>query len=156
MEVPDRVRHSRLLFDSFRQVTGQVLWNRLWTLVDDDAAIDTILDEAPCVIASHGTQDDPILNYGNQMALELWETDRKTFTSMPSRLTAEEPERAERERLLREVSTRGFITDYSGVRISATGRRFRIHRATVWTVIDGQGHHHGQAVVFSGWERLGD
>ena len=58
---------------------------------------------------------------------------------MPSRLTAEAPDRAERARLLAEVTARGFIDDYSGVRISHTGPRFQIQRATVWNLTDDQG-----------------
>jgi len=29
--------------------------------------------EAPFVLISHGTEDDPILNYGNRVALWLWQ-----------------------------------------------------------------------------------
>jgi len=52
------------------------------------------------------------------------------LTRTPSRLTAEAPNREERARLLAAVTARGFIDDYSGVRISKSGRRFRIARAT--------------------------
>lgn len=59
---------------------------------------------------------------------------------MPSRLTAEAPNRAERARLLAEVTARGFIEDYSGRRISHTGQRFLIERATVWNLTDAEGN----------------
>ena len=38
---------------------------------------------SPFVIASHGLEDDPILNYGNQAALNLWEMDWDQFTQTP-------------------------------------------------------------------------
>ena len=41
------------------------------------------------------------------------------------------------------VSAHGYIDDYSGVRISASGRRFVIRDAVVWNVVDAQGRHHG-------------
>lgn len=73
---------------------------------------------------------------------------------MPSRLTAESPERAERERLLGRVAARGCIDDYAGVRVSRSGRRFRIRGATVWTLVDDDGRRLGQAATFSDWAPL--
>ena len=67
---------------------------------------------------------------------------------MPSRLTAEAPDRIERARLLAEVAARGSIDDYSGVRISRTGQRFRIEQATVWNLTDETGQRCGQAATF--------
>ncbi len=91
--------------------------------------------EAPFVVVSHGLEADPILNYGNRTALALWEMSWEELTRTPSRLTAEAPNREERARLLAAVTAHGFIDDYSGVRISKTGRRFRIARATVWNLL---------------------
>ena len=48
----------------------------------------------------------------------------------------------------------GFVDDYSGVRISATGRRFFIEKATVWNVRDERGEFAGQAAMFRHWEYL--
>jgi hypothetical protein len=109
---------------------------------------------APFVVVSHGTGADPVLNYGNAAALTLWEMSRDEFTRTPSRLTAEAPDRGERARLLETVARRGFIDDYSGIRISKTGRRFRISRATVWNLIGADGKHCGQAAMFTEWEFL--
>ena len=110
---------------------------------------------APFVLVSHGTETDPILNYGNATALALWEKSWAELTRTPSRLTAEAPNREERARLLAAVTARGFIDDYSGVRISKTGRRFRIAQATVWNLIDEHGNFAGQAAMFSRWELIG-
>jgi hypothetical protein len=109
---------------------------------------------APFVIVSHGTEADPILNYGNRAALALWEMSWDEFTRTPSRLTAEAPNRAERARLLTTVTQSGFIDDYSGIRISKTGRRFKISRATVWNLMSESGQPCGQAAMFAHWEFL--
>jgi hypothetical protein len=109
---------------------------------------------APSVVVSHGTEADPVLNYGNAAALALWEMSWKELTRTPSRLTAEAPDREERARLLGAVTERGFIDDYSGVRISKTGRRFKISRATVWNLISEGGQPCGQAAMFAHWEFL--
>lgn len=109
---------------------------------------------APFVIVSHGTEADPVLNFGNAAALALWEMSWTEFTRTPSRLTAEAPDREKRARLLAAVAERGFIDDYSGVRISKSGRRFRIARATVWNLLTEAGRPCGQAAMFREWELL--
>ena len=109
---------------------------------------------APFVLVSHGTEADPILNYGNAAALALWEMSWAELTRTPSRLTAEAPNREKRARLLAAVTERGFIDDYSGIRISKTGRRFMISRATVWNLISETGRPCGQAALFSHWKFL--
>jgi len=117
-----------------------------------DAEFAEKIFHAPFVLVSHGTETDPILNFGNQTALNLWEMSWAELTSTPSRLTAEAPNREERARLLAAVTSRGFIDDYSGIRISKTGRRFRIARATVWNLLDDHQTYCGQAAMFSHWE----
>jgi hypothetical protein len=109
---------------------------------------------APFVLVSHGTETDPVLNYGNATALKLWEMSWDELTRTPSRLTAEAPNREERARLLAAVTANGFIDDYSGIRISKSGRRFRIAQATVWNLRDERGVYCGQAAMFSHWEFL--
>jgi hypothetical protein len=109
---------------------------------------------APFVLVSHGIEADPVLNYGNAAALALWEMSWAELTRTPSRLTAEAPNREERARLLDAVTRLGFIDDYSGGRISKTGRRFRIAQATVWNLISPEGRPCGQAAMFSRWEFL--
>lgn len=109
---------------------------------------------ASFVLVSHGTQPDPVLNYGNQTALNLWQMSWEEFTRTPSRLTAEAPNREERARLLAEVTAHGFIDDYSGVRVSKNGHRFRIAQATVWNLLGKSGIYAGQAAMFSRWELL--
>lgn len=106
---------------------------------------------APFVVVSHRDSDDPILNYGNRQALDLWEMTWRELTATPSRLTAEPVNRDERARMLHRVAARGFVTDYRGVRISRTGRRFLVEQATVWNVLDGHGSRRGQAAAFSRW-----
>lgn len=73
---------------------------------------------------------------------------------MPSRLSAEPVSREERARLLAEVSKNGFIDNYTGVRISRTGKRFLIEHAIVWNLLDEQGVYRGQAAMFRDWKYL--
>ena len=107
---------------------------------------------APFVVVSHGMEADPVLNYGNESALALWEMSWEELTRTPSRRTAEAPNREERAKLLEAVTRCGFIDDYFGVRISKSGRRFRISRATVWNLLTEKNEPCGQAAMFDKWE----
>jgi hypothetical protein len=142
--------HAQLLTSSYRRWTGNDLVDPGLSVMEQARA----LYEAPFVVASHGTGEDPVFNYANRAALALFETGWPDFVSTPSRLSAEPMERAQRAQLLGSVSRRGFIDDYSGIRISTAGRRFRIHRATVWNVMDAHGAPAGQSVMFRDWEYL--
>jgi hypothetical protein len=106
---------------------------------------------APFIVVSHDTAAEPILNYANQAALNLFELTWHELVRMPSRLTAEPLQQAERSRLLAKVNQYGFIDDYRGVRISKSGRRFMIEQATVWNLLDENGAPYGQAATFSQW-----
>jgi hypothetical protein len=112
------------------------------------------LYEAPVVVLSHGLGSDPTFNYGNRLAQQLFELSWSELVTLPSRLSAEPQNRDERQRLLEAVSARGYIDDYAGVRISKSGRRFRIARATVWNLVDAAGVLRGQAATFATWTPL--
>jgi hypothetical protein len=146
------VEHAERLRRAFHALTGRDLIDP--TLSPEAAA--EALFHAPFVVLSHDAAPDPLLTYGNRAALELFALTWEELIQMPSRLTAEAPDRAERARLLAEVTTRGFIDDYSGVRIARTGRRFLIQRATVWNLTDDLGRRCGQAATFREWRYVED
>jgi len=109
---------------------------------------------APFALLSHGTEADPIINYANLAAQRLFEMEWAEFVQLPSRLSAEKMVQQERDALLKRVRDHGYIDDYSGVRISKTGQRFLINRATVWNLIDANGQAKGQAAMFANWQML--
>ena len=144
---PSVIAQTQRIVRSLRHWTGRGLLPGLF----NPLGLAKNVFAAPFVLVSHGTEADPVLNYGNQAALNLWEMSWEELTRTPSRLTAEAPNRQERARLLDAVTRQGFIDDYSGVRISKMGRRFRIERATVWNLLDERGQHCGQAALFREW-----
>ena len=143
-------RHVQVLLDSFARLLGRELVDRSGTAAEQAAR----LFHAPFVVVSHGTEADPVLNYGNAAALALWEMDLATLTRTPSRLTAEPVHRDERARLLERTLRDGYVDDYAGIRISSTGKRFRIEQAIVWNLVDSAGIRHGQAATFDRWTPL--
>lgn len=146
------IARAQLLLNSFAHWTGRQLVPREVTIEDQART----LFHAPFVVVSHGTQPDPVLCYGNATALKLWEMDAATFTQTPSRLTAEPMHRDERAQLLARTAKNGFADDYAGIRISRTGKRFRIEQAIIWNVLDERGTPAGQAATFSHWTPLPD
>lgn len=142
------IAHTQLLDQNLQRWTGQRLAAGDFSPVEMAEQV----FNAPFVLVSHGVEGDPILNYGNSAALKLWEMTWSELTRTPSRLTAEAPNREERTRLLSAVTQKGFIDDYSGVRISKTGRRFRILQATVWNLLDANKRYCGQAAMFRNWQ----
>lgn len=142
------IAHVVCLARSLKHWTGR----DLATGISEPHELARTIFEAPFALVSHGTEPDPILNYGNRTALNLWEMSWEELTRTPSRFTAEAPNREERARLLAAVTERGFIDDYSGIRISKSGRRFRIARATVWNLLTETGAPCGQAAMFDAWE----
>ena len=144
------VAHVQLLLDSFARLLGRELMSRVGS-VEEQAER---LFHAPFVVVSHGTEADPVLNYGNAAALALWQMDFATLTRTPSRLTAEPVHRDERARLLERTLRDGYVDDYAGIRISSTGKRFRIEQAIVWNLVDAAGARYGQAATFDRWTPL--
>jgi hypothetical protein len=147
---PAVIAHVQLVLDSFARRLGRELVAREGAPAEQAER----LWEAPFVVVSHGTQADPVLNFGNARALALWEMTWDELTQTPSRLTAEPVHRDERARLLARTREHGFVDDYSGIRISKTGRRFRIEQAIVWNLADAVGEHRGQAATFDRWTPL--
>jgi hypothetical protein len=147
---PRWIAHSAALLNSHRDRTGRELIARGGGAEEEAER----LLGAPFVVVSHGTEADPLLNYGNRVALALWEMSVAQLLATPSRLTAEPMLREERERLLERAARDGFFLGYEGVRISASGRRFKIANATVWNLTDETGRPAGQAATFARWTFL--
>jgi hypothetical protein len=142
--------HIKLLSDSLEHWSGHGL------MIDepDPLKASRSLYLAPFALLSHGAEADPVINYANHTAQQLFEMNWDAFTTLPSRLSAEAPVQAEREALLRRVAECGYIDDYCGVRISSSGKRFLIEQATVWNLLDGRGEYCGQAAMFAVWQPL--
>ena len=133
--------YASVLVESFERLTGRTLGDP-WTLAQP--------------LVSHGTEPDPIFRYANPAALTLWEMDWDSFTKLPSRHSAQDDPaiQSDRSAYLAQAATKGWVRDYQGIRISATGQRFAISQTILWTVTDRSGLCHGQAALIGRVERL--
>lgn len=147
----DLATPTRLILANFRRLLGR-------DLVAPEPGRppeETLFLAPPAVLSALGPfGTDHAFNYLNRTALDLFETTWDDIIGLPSSASAEPVHRDERRRLLDEVGRHGFIENYSGIRISRQGRRFRILRATVFNLLDDKGTYLGQAATFADWEPL--
>jgi hypothetical protein len=110
--------------------------------------------DATFAVLAHGTDRDPLFIYANKCAQACFEYPYEEFLALPSRLSAEPIDRAERRRLLDQVARNGFLSGYRGIRVAKSGRRFVIEDGVVWELIDREGTRHGQAATFRSWRNV--
>lgn len=139
--------HARLLTGSFKALLGREILPG--SLPRDPTALAQALYHAPQIILSHDTSDDPRLTYANKAAQALWEMSWGDLIGLPSRKTAEPKHRGQRSEMFDDMRRKGFTENYEGVRISATGKRFMIQNAIIWTLYDENGVKCGEAATFS-------
>ncbi|MDE2319936.1 MAG: MEKHLA domain-containing protein [Rhodospirillales bacterium] len=139
----------RLLSTSFARLLGRPLLAGSCALSRDEMfQASWLYHHAPFCVLAHNTQADPVFIYANRAAQQCFGYEWAEITRLPSRLSAEAPNRAERQRLLNAVTNTGFIENYRGLRIAKSGRRFWIENAIVWQLVDEAGKLHGQAAMF--------
>lgn len=136
---------SLVVLESFRRIIGRPL---VPTWLDDDQAGRWLYEDAPHCVLAHDTAPDPRFIYANKAAQRCFEYPWAEFAALPSRLSAEEPNQADRQALLDKVARDGFAKGYRGLRVSRSGRRFPIEDVTMWKLIDGRGVLHGQGAMF--------
>lgn len=137
--------HAALMMASYERLLGRPLAENAKALYHCDA-----------VVLSHDGAADPVLTYGNLAGQRLWEMGWDQLTALPSRLTAEPAHQAQRDAMFNEMRRKGFIENYNGVRISASGRRFEIRNAVIWPLVDAAGVKKGEAATFREWQYLPD
>lgn len=130
-----------LLTGSYGRLVGR-------PLLPDGADAEWAYAQAPFALLAHDTAPDPCFVYANRMAQESFGYSRDELIGMPSRLSAEAPDRAERDRLLAAVARDGCVAGYSGIRIAKSGRRFPIADVVVWQLVDADGVTQGQAATY--------
>jgi PAS domain S-box-containing protein len=138
----DDPRFFALLTGSFQRLVSRPL------LPEPNSGPGWLYESAPFAVLAHDTSADPLFVYANRAAQRAFGYTWEEFVGMPSRLSAEAPERAERQRLLDAVARDGFVSGYSGIRVARDGRRFPVSEGIVWQLVDEAGTVHGQAATF--------
>lgn len=142
MDLRNDTAFFALLTGSFRRLVGRPL------LPEPGLGPDWLYAQAPFAVLAHDTSPDPRFVYANRAAQAAFGYAWDEIVGMSSRLSAEAPERAERQRLLDAVARNGYVSGYAGIRIAKSGRRFPITDGVVWQLVDEGGARHGQAATF--------
>ncbi|MFM0075959.1 MEKHLA domain-containing protein [Paraburkholderia sediminicola] len=137
----------KLLSMSYRRLLGKPLVAS--DIPAEEAAV-WLYEKAPFGLLAHNTEPDPVFVYGNRKAQELFEYSWNELTALPSKLSAEAPDRDARQAFLEQVQRHGFVAAYRGVRVAKSGRRFWIENAVVWQLHDETGRYCGQAALIPG------
>ena len=140
---------AALVLESYARVVGRPL---VPAGLGGGEAVRWLYEDAPFCVLAHDTAADPRFIYANKAAQHCFEYPWAEFSGLPSRLSAEAPNRAERQAFLDTVTRDGFTGGYKGLRISRSGRRFFIKDATVWQLIDGRGVLRGQGALVPAWQ----
>ena len=142
------------IVDSYQRIVGDPLVDGLVGAPDEKVA--AALYELPAVVLSHNGESDPTFTYANLAGQQLFEYSWDEFLTLRSHQSAEPEHRSNRADMLERAARDGYIADYRGVRISASGKRFEIENAIIWNVVNQQGNSIGQAAVFDQWKFLTD
>ena len=137
-----------LLTGSYQRLVGVPL---LDPHLPEAEAMRWLYEDAPYCVLAHDTAVSPVFVYANRTAQRCFGFDWDEFTQLESRLSAEAPNREERQQLLEAVQRNGFASGYRGLRIAKDGRRFWIEDVTVWNLVDEAGIYHGQAATYRQW-----
>ncbi|SRR5258708_5168625 len=105
-------------------------------------------EHAPYSILAHNAEADPHFIYANRYALACFKYTAEEMLSLPSRLSAVAQDRAQRERLLQDVTHDGIAYNYTGPRVDKYENRFMIYDGIVWQLQSGQGVVWGQGALF--------
>lgn len=142
-------KHSLLLRESYEKVCGKPFPVDL----SNRPLAEALYYSSYCIV-SHGMETDPVFNYANRTAQQLWGMNWEQFTRLPSRLSAREDKVDTRAAALKEALAKGYISGYEGIRINAAGKEFYIKNVTLWNLIDANGQQQGQAALFDQWDYL--
>jgi PAS domain-containing protein len=139
--------------DSFHRLSGQPLYAPRAVAPGVVAPGATALyqwlhEEAPYGILAHNTDADPRFIYANAHALASFKYTPEEILAVPSRLSASEQDRPERQRMLEIVLRDGIVYNYSGPRVDKYGHSFTIYDGVVWQLRHADGRIWGQAALF--------
>jgi hypothetical protein len=126
-------------------------WTAYDLIEEYGLSLDTLGEEVfngDFYILSHTNAENPILNYGNDRVLQLWEISWEELTNMYSRDTAKSIDRSDRAAMMAAVKANNYVDGYSGVRVSKTGKEFTILDGIIWNLFTDNCNFYGQAALF--------
>jgi len=140
---PRFITRASEILESYRRRLGHDLFDRSGDPAEDGRR----LFELPMAVLAHDASPTPLLDWANLAAARAFDATPESLLGRPSAATAPADAVADRGKLFEALARDGFVTGYSGVRVSLTGRRFVIDDVTVLEVTDATGRPAGHAAV---------
>lgn len=128
--IQDKSRHVSILDMSLKKLTGRGVYDRMNI---PQGALQEVLSNNRFVLISHGTQKDPIYNFGNTACLEAFVRTWQELCRIPSResVVTRSQDDALRIELMNNVTNNGFVEGATGIRVTGDGRLIRLVDAVV-------------------------
>ncbi|TVU59214.1 MEKHLA domain-containing protein [Vibrio atlanticus] len=139
----DYVKQVKIISHNYNRIFGKQLYREN----NSDLEIFYEVWNSHFAIVSHGTEINPLFNFANKKALEIFELNYLDFIGLPSIQTADALAAEDRIMLLNDVNRHGFVKNYSGIRVSAKGKKFQICDAVIFNLFDFEYNYHGQAAI---------
>lgn len=99
-------------------------------------------------ILSHGTQPDPIYNYGNRASLILFDQTLENLCKTASRYSTVESLMEDREQLIQQINSVGHGTISNAIRTTTKGKLFVMETIWIWHVYHPDGRRIGLAALY--------
>ena len=144
---PYSVDHVSLICAAYQRLLGQPLVPAEHAATPESAAA-WLYESAPFCVLAHNAEADPRFTFANLAVQRCFGYDWDEMVGMPSRLSAEAPNREERDAFLQRVARDGFATGYRGLCIAKNGARFWIEDVSLWNLHDANGVYCGQAATY--------
>jgi PAS domain-containing protein len=145
------VARAAAILDSFRRHFSHDLFDRAGDPAEDARR----LFDLPQAVLAHDTSPEPLLDWANRAAAAAFDATPESLLGRPSAATAPADAVADRGKLFEALARDGFVTGYSGVRVSLTGRRFIIDDVTVFELFDAAGQPAGHAAMIGATRPVG-
>lgn len=133
--------HLEIIQNSYTQLTRKVL------PLNSNNNLINAFDQCSLPIASHDNSSEPLFNYANRAALNLFKMTSKEMIGLPSRASALKVDQDERSFILEQVMKYGFVEHYHGKRVASDKSIVHIQDATIWNLLDREKKYYGQAVI---------
>jgi len=150
--VNDVENHIRLMDKSLEKTSGKSLFE--WIQERQEPG-ETPIENASQLhknkrfgILSHGTQVDPVYNYGNTAGLELFEQTLERLCETPSRFSTVPRLMGDRRESIKNIERAGYGTIQRAIRVSARGSLFCTADILVWTIKDDENRRIGLAALY--------
>jgi len=130
----------RELLESYQAALGE-------PLVDCKGDVTSKVWNLNFPLIMHDNTIDPKFNYANKAAQNLFEYEENEILGLPSRLSAPADQQKARKVIMEKLKKDSFITNYSGTRVTKTGKLFQIVNATIWNTYNQDRIFSGQAAL---------